>query len=87
MSLNSNGFGSWRQEIIFYVPRRSAAKLSAMDAFTEIDSVELERACFVWQATSQRRGDDEQVVFSLHQLLAGTVDLRDWQIDWSRSRY
>lgn len=86
--MKSNGFGSWRQNIVLHVEKEHAQAVATnlgIQPFKEAG--EPVRAYFAWTRLTTRAGNDEDVVYDLFMLLGDGSDGVDWQIDWSQSEY
>lgn len=86
ITLPSNGFGRFEQQIVFSIQEGQRESLpDDLDIVPLADYSLPPRVSYLWRRWSTRRGDDEDVVFELSSIF-GVVGI-DWQVDWARSIY
>lgn len=86
ITLPSNGFGRFEQQIVFSIQEgQRESLLDDLDIVPLADYSLPPRSFYLWRRWSTRRDDDDDVVFELSSIL-GVSDI-EWQIDWARSIY
>ena len=86
--MRATGYGSWVQEIVVHVDREHMEEVAALlgtHPFKEAGHPV--RAYFMWNRTTTRAGNDEDVVFDLFRLLGDPADRLDWCVNWDTSQY
>jgi hypothetical protein len=83
-----NGYGRAIQEIIILAGRREAHQIaSALGTEATQDTDQPNLMTIKWHRLSNRRGDDDDVVFDLFMRIGPDIDAQSWQIDWQASDY
>jgi hypothetical protein len=84
--LNTNGFGSVKQKIVFTLPATAAGAVKNEVGFELVPHAAGSyqgRPVGIWHRWTTRRGDDESIVMELGIYLNPIT--KDWEIDWLQS--
>ena len=84
--LNTNGFGSVKQKIVFNLPTTVANAVKNEVGFELVSDAagsNQGRSVGIWYRWTTRRGDDESIVIELGIHLNSITN--DWEIDWLQS--
>jgi hypothetical protein len=84
--LNTNGFGSVKQKIVFNLPATVANAFKNEVGFELVSYAagsNQGRSVGIWYRCTTRRGDDESIVIELGIHLNSITN--DWEIDWLQS--
>jgi hypothetical protein len=88
ITLPSNGFGRFEQQIVFSIQEGQRKSLpDDLDIVPLTNHSSPPRVSYLWRRWSARWGDDEDIVFELWAILGTAEDSPDWQIDWKASVY
>ena len=86
ITLPSNGFGRFEQQIVFSIQEGQRESLpDDLDMVPLADHSSPLRSFYLWRRWSARKGDDEDIIFALSATLG--IDRTDWNVDWSQSIY
>ncbi|KIQ02990.1 hypothetical protein RU07_10485 [Agrobacterium tumefaciens] len=83
-TLISNGFGTWRQQIVLDVDQLFHHRIATQLGIAA--NTNSKRSALVWMRQTVRRSDDESVVRELSDLLAD-LPQTCWSIDWNASQF
>lgn len=83
-TLISNGFGTWRQQIVLDVDLRFSHRIATQLGIAA--TTNSKSSALVWIRQTTRRSDDESVVRELSDLLAD-LPQTCWSIDWNASQF
>lgn len=83
--MKSNGFGSFKQQIVVHVDQGPASLFENHSSFAKKGTID-GRHTFVWSRLSTRKGDDEGATSHLSAVLKNIPE-NAWSIDWGNSLY